>query len=144
MPKLTQQERQAEYKRRRAEYLSRYPDCQYSQQLSGILGIYPRRGELCCVEHIFNRHGEHSEHWSNYASTTHMIHLWKHENDTAGRIAILAFKKRLAQQEGDERHYDLQALKRASGFVIPGWAEIKLEQGLPAWCRPFALELMAK
>ena len=142
MPKLSQDERQREYKKRRAEYLSLYPECQYSQQLAKILKIYPRRGEPCCVEHIFNRRGEHSEHWSNYASTTHFIHLWKHENDTAGRIAILAFKKRLAAKEGDERHYDLAALKRASGFSIPGWAEIKLEQGLPQWCEKFAMELI--
>jgi hypothetical protein len=54
-------------------------------------------------------------------------HDWKHDNSVEARIVITAFKFDLYLATKDERHFDIEALRAASGVYVPGWVEVKLE-----------------
>lgn len=137
MPKMTEGEK----RRIREEYLEEYPNCQYTAAIpEQPWGIRTRKGDQVCVEHIWNRKGPMSEHWSNYATVWNGglggPHRWKEDHLVEARIVITAFKFDLMLRSGDARHFDLEALKECSGYWIPGWVEQKLSEygdRLPEW-----------
>ena len=108
----------------RRSYYDRHHVCQYGVALRGYKEA-PRCGTaaLLCVEHIWNRKGPFSEHWSNYALVCPTCHGWKHENSVVARVAISALKLQLL--DVDRRHFDREALRLAAGFDVPGWVENK-------------------
>lgn len=97
------------------------------------------------VEHIWGRKGPGSECWSNYASTCRPCHEWKHANETPARIAISLWKASLAFDNRDPRHFDLDALRKASGFMVNGWVERKLQEGsLPEWVTEMGYQFLGE
>ena len=108
----------------RRSYYETYHVCQYGTALRGYKGA-PRcsPAALLCVEHIWNRKGPHSEHWSNYALVCPTCHTWKHANSVEARVAISALKLQLS--DIDRRHFDRDALRLAAGFDVPGWVDNK-------------------
>mgnify|MGYP003427398229 FL=1 len=122
---------ESEKKALRREYLEEFPECQYSAALKGNeQWPFIRRGPVC-VEHIWNRKGPDSEHWSNYATVWNVPggpHAWKEQHSIEGRIVITAFKYDLMLETGDERHFDLEVLKKCSGYYIPSWVEWKMQE----------------
>lgn len=124
----------------RREYLALFPNCQYMLALEGVAEVSPAGPK--CVEHIFNRHGSKSEHFSNYATVGPAAHRWKHANSVEARISILFYKRELARQLQDERLFDLEAIRAASGYWLPGWVEKVFHDGLPEPVQEMARLLM--
>lgn len=122
----------------RANYLKEFPRCQYTMAVGHVV-LFRNSGMFdpasLCVEHIWNRKGDLSEHVSNYASVMPVPHEWKHANSVLARIAITEFKVQLDEIEGGNRHFDIDALREIAGFDVPGWVENKMQSyAMPRWC----------
>lgn len=121
----------------RAKYLAEYPRCQYTQAV-GRYVPFSSSGTVC-IEHIWNRRCKASESWSNYATVCPAAHRWKHDCSVIARIAIMWFKMTLGGE-----HFNMETLREASGFYVPGWVEVQLETrpDLPKWCWDMGREIM--
>jgi hypothetical protein len=129
----------------RKAYLRDYPECQYSIAIGRYVSFRGHVHSALAIEHIWNRKGPHSEHWSNYATVCPAAHDWKHARSVEARIGILWYKHELAVQSGDERHFDLEALRSAAGLWVPGWIEAKVESGtLPPWAEELGRDLLER
>jgi hypothetical protein len=129
----------------RKAYLREYPECQYSAAIGRYVAFGTHVHSTLAIEHIWNRKGPKSEHWSNYATVCPAAHDWKHENSIAARIGIMWLKHDLAARTGKQEHFDLDALREASGFWIPGWIESKVLSGdLPEWAEELGRDLLEK
>jgi hypothetical protein len=127
----------------RKAYLRENPECQYSIAIGRYVSFGTHLHSALCIEHIWNRKGPASEHWSNYATVCPAAHDWKHDNSVEARIGILWLKHDLAKKTGDERHFDLEALRAASGLWVPGWIEAKVESGkLSRWAEELGRDLL--
>ena len=125
----------------RRNYLRDFPRCQYTVACGAHVSFGSHPATETCVEHIWNRRGPGSEHWSNYASVCPAAHDWKHANSVEGRVAIMHYKMFLARQTGDADHFDINAINAAAGKNVAGWVESKMDS-LPEWCKDKALLLL--
>lgn len=121
-----------EHKQLRADYLAENPQCQYTVACGMDVSFYGHISKKLCVEHIWNRKGPMSEHWSNYATVCPAAHDWKHANSVPARIAIMHFKAKLAMLTGNVDHFDTMALSDAAGQDVLEWVRRKLPE-CPKW-----------
>ena len=120
-----------------ADYLTEFPDCQLTEAIGQYVNFGHHIHDQNCVHHIWGRRGKH-EHWSNYATVSPAAHDWAHRNSVVARISLMRFKMVLG---GD--HFDLDVLRAASGFIIPGWVHNKLMTvELPSWCAEMGFDLL--
>lgn len=119
----------------RASYLREFPACQYEEAAGRYADFGRHIHSKVCVDHIWPRGRKCSDTFTNYMTSGPGAHDWKHHNLTVSRICAMWFKWDLSRRTGERHHFDLDALRAAAGFWIPGWVENKMNTvPLPEWC----------
>ena len=136
--------------RSRREYLAAHPLCEFTLCVGARYDLFrwahqrkPRQVVSTEVDHIWGRRGPKDavEHPSNYMAANHIPHMWKTDNDVAGRIVALSWKWQRRQVEPDG--WDLDRMKDVFGKHPLGWLEYRLDTlELPDWVTLLGREML--
>lgn len=134
----------------RREYLLTHPMCEYTLCMGARYDPFkwahqrrPRQVLSTEVDHIWGRRGPKDavEHPSNYMAANHIPHMWKTDNDVAGRIVALNWKWRQRNEEPDG--WDLERMRSVFGKNVLGWLEYRLDTlELPDWVIGLGQEIL--